>query len=167
MQKERQKNRLSTYNYALDGYYFITTCTKDREEIFGNIKNEKMYLNPYGEIIKQCWLDLPNHYENCILGEYIIMPDHFHGVVQMGLSDRNGYKPFPTKYGLSEIIRGFKTFSSKRINELQKDLLFRWQKSFYDRIIRNESELERIQAYIRQNPEKWEWEKTHPENLFM
>ncbi|MBI4647589.1 MAG: transposase, partial [Bacteroidia bacterium] len=72
---------------------------------------------------------------------------------------RNGFKPFPTtnnNHGLSEIIRGFKTFSSRRINEkISVDINFRWQKSFHDHIIRNEKSLHDIRKYIHENPLKW------------
>lgn len=75
-------------------------------------------------------------------------------------------RPQEKDHGLSEIIRGFKTFSSKRINELLDNRKpFHWQKSFYDRIIRNEKELYQIRKYIMQNPIKWEIEKGIPENL--
>ncbi len=113
------------------------------------------------------WLDLPNHYFNCELDYYVIMPDHVHGIIIIDntLKNKNNKSE---NYSLSEIMRGFKTFSSKRINEkLKIDKKFRWQKSFYDRIIRSENELYFIQNYIQLNPLKWDIEKNHPENLYM
>ena len=100
------------------------------------------------------------------------MPDHFHGIVwikdaagsdlkpnvgngfnpyQVG----NGLKPFPTKHGLPEIMRGFKTFSARRINEINANDKFQWQKSYYDHIIRNEESLRMVREYIQNNPLKW------------
>jgi REP element-mobilizing transposase RayT len=79
-------------------------------------------------------------------------------------------KPFPTitiKYSLSEIVRGFKTFSSRRINEIVGKIMFHWQKSFYDHIIGNEKSLWAIRQYIRDNPLNWEEDRNNPENLFM
>jgi putative transposase len=129
-----------------------------------------MELNTFGKITNDCWLDLLNHYQNCWLDEFVIMPDHVHGIVKIkdntnseltrSPSVGNGLKPFPTEktmkiHGLSEIIRGFKTFSSRRINEQHPDSLFRWQKSFYDRIIRNENEFYAIRNYIINNPRNW------------
>ena len=60
------------------------------------------------------------------------------------------------QHGLSEIVRGFKTFSSRCINEIKDDSKFRWQKSFYDHIVRNEEELNRIREYIINNPQNWD-----------
>jgi len=104
-------------------------------------------LNGAGKIVDFCWHDLVNHYKNVLLDEYIIMPDHFHGILHIKPSEP-GFK----QYGLPEIIRGFKTFSSRRINEKFPYLLFMWQKSYYDRIVRNDAELSRIREYIKNNP---------------
>ncbi len=163
----RKRNRLEGYDYSLGGYYFVTICVKERFDFFGRIKNEKMFLNEYGKIVSSAWLDLPNHYFNCELDYYVIMPDHVHGIIIIDntLKKKNDKS---VNYSLSEIIRGFKTFSSKRINEkLKIDKKFRWQKSFYDRIIRSENELYFIRNYIQLNPLKWDIEKNHLENLYM
>ena len=121
-----------------------------------------MVLNKYGHIIENCYLDLINHYPNCLLDEFVIMPNHFHGIIiiqntnqpVIDLSVGNGLKPFPTRYSLSEIIRGFKTFSSRKIHELGLNS-FIWQKSFYDNIIRNKYSLYYIREYIKNNPINW------------
>ena len=93
------------------------------------------------------------------------MPNHIHGIINIiEINVGNGLKPFPTKkYSLSEIMRGFKTFSSRRINEQQNDFHFQWQKSFYDRIIRDEDELNRIRKYIVDNPPNWEADRSNLE----
>ncbi|NOQ68168.1 hypothetical protein GQ568_01885 [Patescibacteria group bacterium] len=81
-----------------------------------------------------------------------------------------GLKPIPTGvkcYSLSEIIRGFKTFSSRKINEQNPNLIFRWQARFYDHIIRNERSLDEIRKYIVENPLKWKLDRKNPENLYM
>lgn len=150
---------MKEFDYSSSGYYFITICVKNRENIFGNIINGKMALNQFGIIAEECWNDLPNHY-NCSIDYYSIMPDHFHGILIIEK------QPSGKNYSLSEIIRGFKTFSSKKINlDLKNDYRFQWQKSFYDRIIRNEKELYQIRKYIDQNPLKWDLQQDLPENL--
>ena len=166
---QRKLNRLKSYDYSKEGYYFVTICTKNRQENFGNIEDGEMVLNKFGEITEKCWYDLPNHYLNSRLDEFVIMPNHVHGIVVIVDRVGNGLKPFPTKqnHGLSEIIRGFKTFSSRRINELQDKFKFQWQKSFYDHVIRNEKSLSEIRKYIQENPMKWHLDKNNPENLFM
>ncbi len=76
-----------------------------------------------------------------------------------------GLKPVPTEHGLSEIIRGFKTFSSRKINECQNNFHFQWQRSFYDRVIRNDEELSKIRDYIFCNPAKWAEDRNNPLNM--
>lgn len=73
--------RLKGWDYSKPGEYFITICTKNHENIFGEIINSKMILNEYGEIVNNCWNDLPSHYQNLILDEFIIMPNHLHGIM--------------------------------------------------------------------------------------
>ncbi|MCK4800223.1 transposase [Candidatus Parcubacteria bacterium] len=172
----RQSMRLENYDYSQDGYYFTTICAKNKIECFGEIIDGKMVLNECGEIVKKCWYDLPNHYHNCRLDEFIIMPNHNHGIIIIDNSVvGTGLKPVRTKpiptgakqYSLSEIIRGFKTFSSRKINEQNVNLIFRWQSRFYDHIIRNEKSLDKIREYIVNNPLKWELDRNNPENLYM
>jgi REP element-mobilizing transposase RayT len=175
MIKNRKLNRLTGFDYSNEGYYFVTICVKDKTEWFGEIKDGRMKLNEYGKIVLRCWNDLINHYMNTKLDEFIIMPNHLHGILSIV---GNGLKPFRTlshpfrtlshpfrtllrafrtNHGLSEIMRGLKTFSSRRINETINDgIKFQWQKSFYDHIIRNEQDLTRVREYIVNNPLKWE-----------
>ncbi|RKY36154.1 MAG: transposase, partial [Candidatus Omnitrophota bacterium] len=152
---KRKQNRSTNYDYSNNGYYYVTICTDNRVEWLGNIANGQMAINPYGIICQQCWLDLPNYY-NIFLDSYIIMPNHFHGVLIIDNSNkREGYKPSPTDklYSLSEIICGFKTFSSKQINKTIKiNNKFKWQRSFHDHIIRNDKSLNNIREYIINNP---------------
>jgi len=93
---KRKPNRLRDYDYSQDGYYFVTICTKDRKEFFGRVKEEKMNLNNYGEIVNQCWYELPKHYLNCSLDSVVIMPNHFHGIIVINNKNivGNGFKPF-------------------------------------------------------------------------
>jgi putative transposase len=161
---KRKPNRLRDYDYSQDGYYFITICTRGRKEFFGNIREGKLDLNRFGETVNQCWYDLPRHYPNCSLDSFVIMPNHVHGIIVIDNENvvGNGLKPFPT-HGLSEIIRGFKTFSSRKINEeIEIDNKFQWQKSFYDHIIRGERSLDLIREYIQNNPLKWDLDRENP-----
>ena len=161
---KRKPNRLRDYDYSQDGYYFITICTRGRKEFFGNIREGKLDLNRYGETVNQGWYDLPRHYPNGSLDSFVIMPNHVHGIIVIDNENvvGNGLKPFPT-HGLSEIIRGFKTFSSRKINEeIEIDNKFQWQKSFYDHIIRDERSLDLIREYIQNNPLKWDLDRENP-----
>ncbi|MCX8093838.1 MAG: transposase [Candidatus Goldbacteria bacterium] len=163
--------RLKNWDYSNDGYYFITVCTKNKIPIFGFIKNGEMILNKNGQIIKEIWEELPKHYNNIKLHEIVIMPDHIHGIIE--IQNKNVETPLKgvsknciikllqpvsskkKKYSLSEIIRGFKTFSARKINELEQKVgRTIWQERFYDHIIRNEKEYEYISEYIKNNPIK-------------
>ena len=181
-----ESTRLKDYNYSRNGAYFVTICTKNSRHLFGSIVDQKLIPNRQAEVVTECWLDLPAHYTNCVLDKFIIMPNHVHGIIiidneiaETGLKLNNtivatGLKPVSTAgrvakpYPLSEIIRGFKTFSARRINEYQntRGKAF-WQSRFFDHIIRNREELKRIRQYIIENPLKWELEKNNHENLFM
>ncbi|MGE0268616.1 MAG: transposase [Candidatus Omnitrophota bacterium] len=152
--RSRKPTRLEHYDYSKPGYYFITVCTRNRKDWFGEIRDGKMMLNPCGEIVSQCWHDLPAHYPNLQLDQFVIMPDHIHGIININKNNvGNGLKPFPTKlHGLSEFVRAFKTFSSRGINHhLNGNGRFHWQKSFHDHIIRDKQSLEEIRQYIIRN----------------
>ena len=110
----RKHNRLSKYDYSQPNYYFITTCTENHKEWFGEIQNNKMILNLYGEICGPCLNFLPQHYNNPKIDIFII-----NNSIRDNDKFWEGYKPSPTysNYSLTEIIRGFKTFSLKQINQ--------------------------------------------------
>jgi putative transposase len=151
----RQSIRLNGYDYSTSGAYFITICTHDREYLFGDIVNEKIELNIFGEIARSHWQQLSQHHPNIIMDESIVMPNHLHGIIILE-SSTVGTK------SISEIIRGFKTFSAKAIN---KERGLRgvpvWQRTYYDRIIRNELELDRVRQYIINNPCNWDADKNN------
>jgi REP element-mobilizing transposase RayT len=147
-------------------------CTQDRTEYFGEIKNGGMILNEYGEIARQCWQWLEKQYPYIKLDEFIIMPNHTHGIL---LIDENGCRdrsrPVPTEgtikiKSLSELIGAFKTISSKQIHLLGFEI-FAWQRSFYDHIIQNEKSLNEIRYYIQTNPANWERDRNNQTDVFM
>jgi putative transposase len=189
MQKFQGKYRVETarakwWDYNNEGSYFITICTKNREHLFGYIKDGDMILNEYGMIVFDCWFDLPNHYNNIVLGAFQIMPNHIHCIVSVdnskisipGCTVETGLKPVCTDdnpiiskgisdnsgnlekkvHGVFEFMRALKSFSSRRINEKRNSKgISNWQERFHDHIIRNESEYYRIENYIINNPKKW------------
>ena len=186
----RRSIRLKEYDYSRTGAYFLTVCAWKKENIFGEIKNSEMLLNKYGEIVMKCWDDLPSHYHQAQLDEFVIMPNHVHGVIVIDRTTNNdvtrhsvgaglkpdridadnkdknraGLKPAPTRqHGLPEIVRAFKTFSSRRINETRNNPgVPLWQRNYYEHIIRDEQELHAIREYIRYNPLKWDEDEENP-----
>jgi REP element-mobilizing transposase RayT len=153
--KNRKPNRLYGYNYSQNGYYFVTVSTKDRCEWFGKIKNDIMELNEYGEIAKKAWLEIQNHFKNIELNEFVVMPNHVHGIIVI-VGDRHAC-PLQIKrqYQILPVVIGsYKSAVTRYINQIKNDKNFHWQRSFYDRVIRNENELAQIQEYILNNPKK-------------
>lgn len=163
--RRRNSLRLKNYNYTLPGEYFITFNTWQKKHILGKIIKGKMELNDYGRMVKLTWLDLKNHNPNIILDEFIIMPNHFHGIII--IKQQNGRIPNPPNngrnrvppqqsHGLSEIIRQLKAYSTKRINILRRSPGKPvWHRGFNDKIIWTEEQLSNTQRYIKNNPKNW------------
>ena len=173
----RKSIRLQEYDYASTGAYFVTICTHDKKCLFGEVIDEKMIQSPIGEIAESCWQEIPQHFEHVDLDYFVIMPNHIHGIlffsdhddcrgVQLNApTDANFYaKISPNKNTLSVIIRTFKAAVTRqcRLNGYEH---FKWQRSFFDRVIRNDDELNKIREYILYNPLKWQFENENPENL--
>ena len=184
--------RLKSWDYTTPWWYFVTITTQNHKDYFGEIINGQMQLNQIGKIAEYEWQRTAELRENVELDEFIIMPNHMHGIIilsenktvetRRGVSDetlpsqktRHGVSPQllelsqerefskPIKDSLSTIINLYKGSVTKECN-LQKHN-FKWQPKFYDRIIRNQKELDNIRRYIQQNPLKWELEKGMPNN---
>ncbi len=147
--------RMNNYDYSRDNRYFITLNVSGGLCCFGEINGE-MILSEYGKIAEEQWLWLEKQYPYVILHDYVVMPDHFHGIIEInrhapGMTAISGtikIKPVP------ELIGAFETTVSKKIHLCGfKD--FSWQRSYYDSIIRDERRYHRIIDYIRRNPENW------------
>ena len=165
-----KSTRLKHWDYSSCGAYYITICTKNREPFLGKITNEKMKLSEIGEIVKNCWLAIPQHYPNVTLDEFVIMPDHMHGLIfiddlsfvetchGMSLQTRTRtYNKFsqPVSQSLSMIINHFKSAVKRWCNKngFQN---FAWQTRFHESILRNEKHLNTIREYIINNPLEFE-----------
>ena len=160
--------RLPNWDYSSNGHYFITICTKNMVESLGEIKNGIMGLNELGCIAHRFWNDISNHFNNVRLGEFVIMPNHVHGVVRI----QNNHLSVDTRHGaylrlgknntfgplnpnsLSSIINHYKG-SVKRWCNQNRYSNFQWQSRYYDHIIRNEKSQYKIEQYICNNPQKW------------
>lgn len=154
----RKNLRLSHYDYSQSGYYFVTICCPNMS--FGVIKDARMQLNGKGEIARDFWLEIPARYPAVAIDEFVIMPDHIHGIVVIKKVGADIVRPNPVRpepvrptscLSLSRIIQMYKGAAAKIIHE-KIDPGFKWQRSFHDRIIRNERELNRLREYIRNNP---------------
>ena len=175
------------WDYSRAGEYFITICTKNKEMFFGDVVGEgeeaEMRLSEIGKIAKNFWLEIPQHFDNATLDEFIVMPNHIHGIIIIyyGDDDRRdealprlyeGEYPHmskisPKSKSLPVIIGSFKSIVTKTINQKFPKINFGWQERFYDHIIKNEKELYNIRDYIYFNVLKWHLDRNNPKNLFI
>lgn len=195
-------SRLQNWDYCWAGAYFITICTKDRENYFGNITKGEMQLSGAGILGNVFWYEIKNHAKNVELGAFVVMPNHVHGILILNGENGNGnnnvidigngnnmgnvvgnvetghalsLQPQPQpqsqsshqtektigqqrfqnigKNTVSSIIGSYKSAVTKHANRLGYEL--KWQERFYDHIIRNDGEYQRITEYIITNPQKW------------
>ena len=156
----RKQIRLRGYDYSQPGRYFVTVCALEKTCIFGEIHDGYFDPSPVGNIVRECWFELPYHYAGLYLDEFIVMPNHVHGVmifidpVGVGLK---GHVNASRRRSVLEVVRAFKTFSGRRINEMRGvSGCAVWQRGYYEHIVRTDAALDEIRKYIRNNPLNWE-----------
>lgn len=173
----RRSIRLREYDYSSASAYFVTICVHGRECLFGDIMDGVMQLNDAGEMVERVWLGLSARFPQVALDEFVVMPNHFHGIVVIKnvfdtvgaplaapgfVSDqRSGAaSSAPT---LGAIVRGFKSLSAIDANRLlNRQGRPLWQRNYYERVIRNETELSAIREYIQFNSTNWAGDEEHP-----
>ena len=166
----RRSIRLKGYDYTQAGAYFVTVVAWQRECLFGEIVDGEMILNEYGRIVADTWQWLENQYPYVELGTCVVMPNHFHGILLIRDDGRGGSRTAPTepikRKPLGQLIGAFKTVSTKQINLLHDTVgQVVWQRNYYERIIRDEREMDRIHRYIESNPSQWADDDENPANL--
>lgn len=176
---DRKTIRLQGFDYAQSGAYFITVCAFDRAHIFGTIREEEMILKPVGRAVLECWQNIPSHFSFVRLDEFVVMPNHVHGIVWIDdgnvpsgrgnasgrgkacLAPTSNRNPNIMQFGqppprsIPSIIGSFKSAVTKSVHSGK--LLFGsvWQRNYFERVIRSESELHAVRKYIRDNPINW------------
>jgi len=158
MHPNRKPTRLAGYDYSCENAYFITSVVKGRKNIFGEVLDRKVSLNEFGMIANDQMIWLKNQYTYIKIPVWIIMPNHVHAIIEITISNpicRCKSRPTSTNElkikSLSELMGAYKTTSSKLIH-LAGLPEFQWQRSFHDRIIRNQYEYQNIYNYIVNNP---------------
>lgn len=157
---DRQSYRYSDYNYSEKGQYFITICTSNRVYFFGDIYDGVMCLSPIGEIVKTCWLAIVDHFPNIKLHDFVIMPNHIHGILEISYNDsikENVGFVSPSRT-IGSVIRGFKIGVSCAVTS-NIGIKGIWQRNYHDHIIRNQIEYLNIARYIVNNPKIWKDDK--------
>ncbi|MFC1598969.1 transposase [Patescibacteria group bacterium] len=162
-------NRLKYWDYSCSGLYYITICTYKQECCFSKIKDDQIYLSEVGKIVYEEWLNTPKLRPNVFLDDFIIMPNHFHGIIGIKKEDndfvrnrRDTARHVSTirEFGylqpksLSSIVGAFKSAVTKQCHK--NNLKFQWQKNYYEHIIRDEEDYARIKEYIANNPTNWQ-----------
>ena len=168
----RRSIRIKEYDYSQGGAYFVTICVHDRECGFGEILDWEMRLSSVGEIARQCWLEIPNHFSNIELDEYVIMPNHVHGIIiippnTVGVQH---VEPLQSKFqhiipqSMGSIVRQYKSAATRTCRQRGHEQ-FRWQRNYYEHIIRDQKDLNTTRRYIHDNPAKWYLDKENPDNI--
>ena len=172
----RRSIRLKGYDYSQAGFYFVTICCYQKQCLFGEIVDGVMQLNQYGEIVEKEWTRSPLIRQEIELDKYIVMPNHFHGIVIINPVGANGRSPLqqPSHFSehpsmkpksLSSLMAGFKSVVTKKINLIRKSPGTPiWQRNYYEHIIRREESLNKIREYVVNNPLLWEGDQLHPNN---
>jgi len=170
----RRSIRLKEFDYTQPGAYFITIVAQNREWLFGDIVDDEMRLNPLGRVVEKEWERLSQRFENLKLDEFMVMPNHVHGIIVIAdrdnsmYGDKDGIEHFgkPIKGSIPTIVRSFKSATTLRINLMRQSKgLQVWQRNYFEHVIRNESEWGEIREYIRQNPDNWEVDLENPKGL--
>ncbi|MCL4534335.1 MAG: transposase [Bacteroidetes bacterium] len=172
-QRHRRSIRLKGYDYSQSGAYFVTICTHNRQQLFGSVIGDEMLLNRLGRIVHQEWLRSSEIRAEVELGEFVVMPNHIHGVVIIrddattlapgtgSVSGTAGRKRQPRSLGA--FVAGFKAATTKHINESrQSPGTPVWQRNYYEHIVRNDESLYEIEEYILNNPLNWAMDKENP-----
>lgn len=188
----RRSIRLREYDYSATGAYFVTICTQGRECRFGVVADGTMHLNDAGSMVSEWWLKLPGKFPCVVLDECTIMPNHFHGIIVINDADTVGappcgcpplnvehenqgehkVRPYGTVAGsVGRIVQAFKSITTtayiRGVNVCGWPPFpgRLWQRNYYERVIRDERELDAARKYILENPIKWHLDRENPANL--
>jgi REP element-mobilizing transposase RayT len=180
----RRSIRLPDYAYD-DGVYFVTICAHERESIFGIIVGDEMRLNPYGEIVRDEWLQTANLRSNVELDAFVVMPNHMHGIIGIhanagthgnaaiientGTHGNVGAQRAAPSHNvpagsLGAVVRSYKSAVARRINLLRETPGAPvWQRNYHEHVIRDEKGLNKLREYIQHNPALWAEDQENPE----
>jgi REP element-mobilizing transposase RayT len=181
----RRSIRIPSYDYSQDGWYFVTICTQNRKCMFGEMVKNQMRLNNAGFMVKTWWQKVTNKFPLVQTDEYVVMPNHFHGIINIvgatpcgrpdvcgppisGNTDNELGQSRGIAPTLADIVNWFKTMTTNEYIRGVKEKYWipfpgrLWQRNYYEHVIRNEDELNRFRHYIADNPANWQ---TDEENV--
>lgn len=174
----RRSIRLQHHDYSQAGLYFLTLCVQNKESLFGEIIDNQMILNAAGQMIEKEWLALKKRFLHVELHEYVVMPNHFHAIIEVGNSLMvNQQKGRPQGFAptmetnnktVGAIIGAFKSITTIEYIRGVKTLHWQgfesklWQRNYWEHVIRHEQSRNEIAHYIMSNPQQWEMDKLRP-----
>jgi putative transposase len=171
----RRTIRLKEYDYAQPGAYFVTICTQDRACLFGDVMDCTMKLNAVGRLVATLWNEVPARFANVDLNMFVVMPNHIHGILLypddgpvMADRTRATTRVAPT---IGQVVGAFKSLSTveyvrnARANGWPAFRSRLWQRNYYEHVIRDEADLDRIRRYIDENPARWEFDDENPQRV--
>lgn len=153
---QRRSLRMSNYDYRTPGAYFVTICTHDRRPLFADMDAKR--------IAHDRWNEIPAHFPRCELDEFVVMPNHVHGIVWI-TPDASGEiaAAAGTAAGsLSAVLRSYKAAVTREVRALGSDSIIVWQRNYFEHVIRTEASLDRIRQYIVDNPGRWAFDRDNP-----
>lgn len=159
----RRSIRLAHFDYASENSYFITIVTYQRQNLFGQILNDEVHLSRLGEVVRVNWLALPEHFPNSEIDEFVVMPNHIHGIINLFDDHRRGtiYRAptegfgKPVKGSIPTIIRTFKAAVTRDARRESIYLAPIWQRNYFEHIIGEILEYDQVIEYIHNNPRNW------------
>lgn len=147
----RHTIRYRGFDYSGPGAYFVTMRVHEQCIGLCRVVGEHVELNRFGGIVERWWRALPERFMGITLDAYVVMPDHFHGIIVI-----DHPRPLEVRSTLGQMIAWFKYNSTKEINALLGTAARRrWQRNYWEHIIRDERAWENIRRYIRENPARW------------
>jgi putative transposase len=158
----RRSIRLKGFDYSRSAVYFVTICIQNRECLFGTILQDRLLLNDAGRMVSEEWLALPSRFTAVILDEFVVMPNHFHGIIYISTDS-------PDNPTLGKILGAFKSIVNNnyiigvKTNDWQPFNKRLWQRNYYEHIVRDDSALQKIREYIQINPRTWRTDSLHPD----
>jgi len=182
----RQSIRLRQYDYSWPGMYFVTICVREKECVLGEIIGGEMHLSEWGKIVHELWDEIPNHFPNVSIDGRVTMPNHGHAIIKIDHARRGavaaphtaashngnmggetgeemGGETPPLRPTLGQIVAYYKYQTAKRINALRgmPGVPF-WQRNYWEHVVRDELDLNRIRQYIENNPQRWHEDQLNP-----
>lgn len=169
--QHRRSVRFRGFDYARTGEYFLTLVAHHRQCLFGDIVDGRMERTFLGEIVSSEWLKTPRIRPEIELDEWVIMPNHLHGIIRISVG-ADSVRPikitglFRQPRTLGAFVAGFKAAVTRairqRLHSHDKPI---WQRNYYEHIVRNWKDLNRVRDYIRSNVKNWADDDENPNNV--